>query len=153
MNSLPMHKRDAARLAALQVLYEHCMDDKPVTIITDRYLRAQGADMGNGGTFLMDSHYFEHLLHAHEKNKVHIPAMINAVIEPKRRVERLEILMASVLKLASAEFLCQEDVSIATIINSWLGIADMYFGGGEKQFINGVLDRLGNSLRHSITDE
>ena len=62
-------------------------------------------------------------------------------------LERLEVILRAILRVAVYELLARPDVPARVIISEYLDIAHAFFAGKEPGLVNGVLDRLARSIR------
>jgi N utilization substance protein B len=62
-------------------------------------------------------------------------------------IERLEIILRSILRAGAYEILARPEVPVRVAISEYLDIAHAFFAGKEPGLINGVLDRLARTAR------
>ena len=62
-------------------------------------------------------------------------------------VERLETLLACILRAGAHELADRPDTPARVVISEYVDLADAFYGDKETGLINGVLDRLGRELR------
>ncbi len=73
--------------------------------------------------------------------------MIAAVLVEDWTVERLETLLACILRAGAHELADRPDTPARVVISEYVDLADAFYGDKETGLINGVLDRLGRELR------
>jgi transcription antitermination protein NusB len=141
-------RRSAARLAAVQALYQIELSGAAPDVVLDEFLdhrlkeevdgvRLDGADR----VMLRD------LVAGIAKEANTLDDMLSAVLEDDWPVERLETLLRLVLRAGAYELSERRDVPPRVVIAEYVDLADAFFGGKEPGMVNGVLDRLARSLR------
>ena len=73
--------------------------------------------------------------------------MIAAVLVEDWTIERLEILLACILRAGAHELADRADVPARVVISEYVDLADAFYGEKETGLVNGVLDRLARELR------
>ncbi len=72
---------------------------------------------------------------------------IAAALTPDWPLERLEIILRSILRAGAYELLARPEVPFRVAISEYLDIAHAFFAGKEPGLVNGVLDRLARTRR------
>jgi transcription antitermination protein NusB len=147
-------KRTAARLAAVQALYQielaHAAPDSVIAeFIHHRLGRESDAeDFGEGDPVL-----FEDLVRGTVARQEELDRLIGEALTPDWPLQRLETVLRATLRAGAFELLAREDVPAAVVISEYLDIAHAFFAGKEPGLVNGVLDKLTRSLRPQETAE
>ncbi|KAF0118738.1 MAG: N utilization substance protein B [Rhodospirillaceae bacterium] len=153
-----VHRRSAARLAAVQALYQIEMTGAaPEAIIRDILERriAGQALMEDGETereisvplVEPDSAIFSVLVRTVATRRHDIDGMIDAALSPGWTPERLETIVRCILRVGIGEVLERPDVPVRVVITEYVDVAHAFYAGPEPGLINAVLDRLGRRLR------
>lgn len=150
--------RASARIAAVQALYEMDMTDAPADPIlnefmSERWRRAGQEDTDTGdGEAIADLPPFDHdllsdIVNGVAGNTAVLDQHIGGALSDNWTVERLEVLIRSVLRAGTYELLHKIDVPVRVVINEYMGVAHSFFSGTEPALINAVLDKLAHELR------
>lgn len=143
-----MSRRRAARLAAVQALYELAVSGGDVEdIIIDYRNHRQGATI-EGNTFAAtDPDLFADVVRGAIRRRGEIERHIRAALTPSWPFERLETILKDVLICGVYELMLRPDVPARVIINEYLEVAHAFFAGEEPGLVNAVLDRIARGLR------
>ena len=146
------YRRSAARLAAVQALYEIDLVNANINFVLDdfhenRWLSSELNTVANDGLIEPDRDWLISLVEGvaceHEK----IDSLIRPALSEKWTVERLEVIIRVILRSAVFELINKPNVPANVVINEYLNVAHAFFEGQENKLINGVLDRLAKDLR------
>jgi len=141
-------KRTAARLAAVQALYQielaHAATESVIAeFIHHRLGRdSDGEDFGES-----DPALFGDLVRGTVARQDELDRLIGEALAPEWPLQRLETVLRATLRAGVYELLAREDVPAAVVISEYLDVAHAFFAGKEPGLVNGVLDRLTRSLR------
>jgi N utilization substance protein B len=154
----PGGRRSAARLAAVQALYEIEFTGVPADGVLADFLARRwkvteihGAD-GEGGTneplVAPDLSFLEQLVRGAAERKADLDTSIQAALAPDGTpLDRMEAVLRAILRLGAFELAARPDVDAATVIDEYVELAHAFFAGREPALVNGVLDRLARTLR------
>ncbi len=137
-------RRSAARLAAVQALYQMEMAGAPVETVIAEFLR-DGIDPDHRGAF--DEALFADIARGTTARLAELDARIGGALTPDWPLERLEAVLRAILRAGTYELAARIDVPAPVVISEYLEIAHAFFAGKEPGLVNGVLDRLARSLR------
>ena len=150
-------RRRAARVAAVQALYEHDMtgaalEDVIREFLNDRWLRRvvadeeeDGADRPAAPEFHRD--LFIDVVRGASSRQGAIDEMLNAALAPARSAERLEAILRAILRAGIYEIADRRTVPARVVIDEYVAIAGGFYAGKEPGLVNAVLDRLAWTLR------
>ena len=146
--------RSAARLAAVQALYEMDMAGAPPDpvlqgFLEDRWTAALADEDGGEAGAAPDGDFLSGLVRGVTERRDDLDGMIAGALTGEWSLERLEVLLKAVLRAGVFELLALEDVPPKVVINEYVDVADAFFGRGEAGMVNGVLDRLARTLRRA----
>ena len=153
--------RAAARMAAVQSLYELDMvdgDEDPVlrTFIEKRWTVTiedeDGDEIGEAEFNDPDKTFLIDLVRGVGERKADLDEMLNGALAPKWSVDRIEVLMRAILRCGAYELLERSEIPAKVVINEYMDIANAFFTESEPKMVNGVLDKLGHTLRDSKMD-
>lgn len=144
-------KRSAARLAAVQALYEMDIAGASSDGIVRDFLDARWTDPGgdSGAEFGgdVDNGLFTKIVRGVSDDLGSIDEMVAAALSSDWTVPRLEVLVRAVLRAGAFELSTSGQVPSKVVINEYVDVAHAFFSGGEPGLVNGVLDRLARVLR------
>ncbi len=141
-------RRSAARLAAVQALYQIEMTGMATETVIDEFLDHRLKEEVDGVRLDgADRRMLRDLVIGIAREAVALDDMLSAVLEDGWPVERLETLLRLVLRAGAYELAERRDIPPRVVIAEYVDLADAFFGGKEPGMVNGVLDRLARSLR------
>ncbi len=145
--SAPREKRTAARLTAVQILYQSAMTGQDVhqVLIEFRDYRI--------GQIVED-------LEIVSADPETLDAIIGGIVQFGSRVdevlaaslrgttpERVEALLRSIMRAGVAELLVRRDLTASLIISDYLSVTDAFYDRTEIKLVNGVLDAAARAIR------
>ena len=144
-------RRSAARLAAVQALYEMDIAGASSDGILRDFLDARWADPGGdaaaefGGD--VDNGLFTKIVRGVSGDLGAIDDMVAGALSSDWTVARLEVLVRALLRAGTFELAKSGQVPSKVVISEYVDVARAFFSGGEPGLVNGVLDRLARVLR------
>lgn len=140
--------RTAARLAAVQALYQIEVSGASPANVVIEFLRHRLGQEGEGENFgAADDRLFADLVEGASARRDELDRHIMASLTPDWPLERLEIILRAILRAGAYELLARPEVPARVAISEYIDIAHAFFAGKEPGLINAVLDRLGRVLR------
>jgi len=144
----PGRRRTAARLAAVQALYQIELAGAPAdSVITEFVHHRIGRDHDDMRFGDADPEFFAALVRGADARRGELDALLSDALTPEWPLARLESVLRAILRGGAYELLACGDVPAAVVISEYLDIGHAFFAGKEPGLINGVLDRLARSLR------
>ncbi len=141
-------RRSAARLAAVQVLYEIAQTGKSAADALAGFIEFRIGHEVDGETFVAaDITLLTAIVRGADAEKAHIDGLIEAAVRPPLERERLELLLRMILAAGTWELLRNHEMPSAILLAEYVGIATAFYGGTEPGLMNGVLDRVARTLR------
>ncbi len=146
-------QRRAARIAAVQALYEIEMTDIGIDAALREFLENRWKDGGRDGDSAgpvapgFRRGLFTELVRGTTERQEELDNMITAVLGPKHSLARLEMVLRAILRVASYELTARLSVPARVVIAEYVAISHEFFSGKEPTLANGVLDRLAWTLR------
>jgi transcription antitermination protein NusB len=140
--------RSAARLAAVQALYQQEMEGTPVArLIHEFHHHRLGATI-EGDTYAQAEHsFFDDLVAGTDARRDEIDELIATRLAEGWSLERLDKPMKAILRAGAYELIARADVPVATVISEYVDVADAFYDKREKGFVNGLLDAIAKSAR------
>ena len=147
-NSYDAETRSAARLGAVQALYQMETAETPVDGVIAEFVEhrfgkeVDGVHLPEG-----DGIFFADLLGGIVDHQVQVDQAINGVLADGWRLERLDATVRAILRSGAFELLYRLDVPPKVGISEYVRLSESFFEGDEVGFVNGVLDRLARNHR------
>ena len=142
--------RSTARLAAVQALYQMEISGGDVEQVIAEFTRHRLDEVVDGISLVKpDRALFAELVRGAALHRRDLDDMIAAVLVEDWTVERLETLLACILRAGAHELADRPDMPARVVISEYVDLADAFYGDKETGLINGVLDRLARELRPS----
>ena len=140
--------RSAARLAAVQALYQQEMEGTPTPrLIHEFHAHRLGATI-EGATYAdAEESFFDDLVSGTVARLDEIDALIADRLAKGWSLARLDKPMKAILRVGSYELLARADVPVASVINEYLDVAEAFYDKREKGFVNGLLDAIAKVVR------
>lgn len=143
-------RRSAARLAAVQALYQMEMSGASAeAALEEQARRIMDPDVSSAGQVEPDRHLLGDLVRGVEARRQDVDRMLGATLSKDWPLARLEAVLRAILRAGVWELLSRPDIDAAVVITEYVRIAEAFFDGGEPKLVNGVLDRLATTLRDS----
>jgi transcription antitermination protein NusB len=138
----PSRKRTAARLAAVQALYQIELSDGDPAEVVAEFLAHRLDDLSEEGVGPADRDFFAAIAKGAAENRETLDRAITAVLASDWPLPRLETVLRAILRLGAYELAHRPDVPTEIVINEYLDVAHAFFDGKEPGLVNGVLDAL-----------
>lgn len=133
--------RSAARLAAVQALYQLHMEKTPLARLLDEFHQHRlGAEIEDIQFAPADIAFFDDVVKGVDARRDEIDALLAARLAEGWTLIRLDKTMLQVLRAGTYELIARPDVSRATAISEYVDVAKAFFDDREAKFVNGVLD-------------
>lgn len=140
--------RSAARLAAVQALYQHDMDATPLPkLLTEFHHHRLGATVEDAEYARADAAFFDDVVKGALARAEEIDAAITARLAEGWTLERLDKAMKAILRAGTYELMARVDVPKGAVINEYVDVAKAFFDAREAGFVNGLLDTIGSAVR------
>jgi len=142
------HRR-AARIAAVQALYQLDMGDELSGTVIKQFSEHRFGDEGDKGLTNVDEDYFKDIVEGVVKHQDIIDEGIADALSEKWSLKRLDITLRAIMRAASYEIRRRPDVPALVIIDQYVSIASDFFEGKEPGFVNGALDKIAKDVRQA----
>jgi len=140
--------RSAARLAAVQALYQAAMEATPLAQLLDEFHQHRlGAEIEGVQLNPADTALFDAIVGGTLARRGDIDALLGARLAEGWSLTRLDRTMLQILRAGAWELLAHPEASTATIISAYLDVAHAFFAAREAKFVNGVLDAVARAVR------
>jgi transcription antitermination protein NusB len=143
-------RRTAARLAAVQALYQQAQTGQSAIDIVQEFMDWRVGHTVDGVRYVSaDPTLFTAIVRGTEAKRGELDQFAGLAMESRDRFDRLELLLQAILRAGLYELVNHSDVDTALIIKEYVDVAAGFYGGPEPGLINGVLDRAARVLRES----
>ena len=140
--------RSAARLAAVQALYQHDMEATPqAKLLHEFHQHRLGATIGDDEYAEAEADFFDDVVTGALTRADEIDAIIMGKLSAGWSLERLDKPMRAILRAGTYELLARADVPVKSVINEYVDVADAFYDKREKGFVNGLLDAVAKDVR------
>jgi len=135
-------KRNAARLMAVQAVYQMAVNKKEPAFVIDEYLKLRKNMEFDGETMVEpDESLFRDIVLGVAGRFDDVAGIVEANRPMKEdQVPRNEPLLNAVMLCGTYELLAHQDIDFPIIISSYVDVAKAFFEGPEPGLVNGVLD-------------
>jgi transcription antitermination protein NusB len=146
-------RRSAARLLAVQALYELDLVNTPTDSVLREFIenrwRAASVDEDGADAVIAepDGELLTSIVRGVTERLGDVDTMVGAALTGGWTVARLEAVLRAILRAGTFELVARSDVPPRVIINEYMEVAHAFFAGNEAGMVNGVLDRLAHTLR------
>jgi transcription antitermination protein NusB len=140
--------RSAARLAAVQALYQQDMEGTPVPrLLKEFHDHRLGATIEDAQYHHSERDFFDDIVTGADARRSEIDALISARLAEGWSIERLDRPMRAILRAGAYELIGRPDVSVGTVISEYVDVAHAFFDKRESGFVNGLLDAIAKQAR------
>ena len=142
------NRRGAARLAAVQALYQMEMEQTELRLLLDEFHQHRlGAEIEDVEYAEADVDFFDDVVKGVAARRVEIDGLLASKLAEGWSLPRLDRTMLQILRAGAYELLARKDVAVGTVINEYLDVAHAFFDAREAKFANGVLDSVAKAAR------
>ncbi len=140
--------RSAARLAAVQALYQLDMEGTAMARLLDEFHQHRlGAAIEDDHYAPADTAFFDDVVRGTHARREEIDGLIAERLAQGWSLARLDKTMRQILRAGTYELLARADVPVGTVIGEYLDVAHAFFDTREAKFVNGVLDAVAKAVR------
>jgi N utilization substance protein B len=144
----PANQRGAARLAAVQALYQMDIGGTGVLEVVAEYEEHRLGQELDGDTYLKaDPSWFRSIVSGVVRDQTKIDPVIRAALQESWPLSRLDSTLRAILRAGTFEVLERKDVPVAVIVTEYVEIAQAFFSDEEPKIVNAVLDRIAKQVR------
>ena len=144
----PANQRGAARLAAVQALYQM---DVGRQSLEDTLAQFNAHHLGReieGEQYLpADADFFRQIVTGVIRNQLDIDPTVDNALQNGWPVARIDATLRAILRAATFELLRRKDIPSGVVITEYVDLTDAFFAGKEPGLVNGVLDCVARAIR------
>ena len=140
--------RSAARLAAVQALYQLEMEATPLAqLLHEFHQHRLGATIEDATYADAEVAFFDDVVTGTEARREEIDELITGRLAEGWSMARLDKPMKAILRVGTYELIARPDVPTATVISEYIDVAHAFFDKRETGFVNGLLDSIAKTAR------
>ena len=141
-------KRQAARMAAVQAIFQWQEGEHAPAEIIDQFLKVRRGEAGEGGMRRdADQPLFKDVVAGAVAHKEELEQTLTGALAQDWTWERVDRLVRAILLAGAYELIHRKDVPSKVAINEYVEIANAFYDQGEQNFVNSVLDRVARQSR------
>jgi N utilization substance protein B len=153
MTQTRSRSRSAARLAAVQALYQQEMEGTPVArLIKEFHDHRLGATIEDQTYHDAERDFFDDIVSGTDARRAEIDALIAARLAEGWSLERLDRPMRAILRAGAYELIARRDVPKASVISEYVDVAHAFYDRRQSGFVNGLLDAIAKAARDDGND-
>jgi N utilization substance protein B len=140
--------RSAARLAAVQALYQQEMEATPLPrLLKEFHDHRLGALIEDAQYVDAEREFFDDVVTGVAARSAEIDAAISARLADGWSLARLDRPMRAILRAGAYELLARRDVPVGSVISEYVDVALAFYDKRESGFVNGLLDAIAKEAR------
>ena len=140
--------RSAARLAAVQALYQMEMEATPLRqLLVEFHHHRLGGDVEGEQLVQAEADFFDAVVAGVDARSEEIDALIVSKLASGWSLERLDKPMKAILRAGTWELIARADVPKAASISEYVDVAKAFYEAREAGFVNGLLDAIAKDVR------
>lgn len=143
-------RRSAARLRAVQALYQWAMAGTPVERLVAEFHdhRLPGDDDADDDAIApAEASFFDDVVRGVLARQAELDSLVARHLAPGWTLARLDPLLLQLLRAGAYELVARPDVPLAAVITAYVDVAQAFYPRPEAGFVNALLDRLGHEVR------
>lgn len=142
--------RSTARLAAVQALFQHHMENTPVPrLLKEFHDHRLGAEIEDAQYRPVEVDFFDDIVIGVSERRDEIDQLIAEKLASDWSMGRLDKTMLQILRAGAFELMERDEVPTGTVISEYVDVAHAFFNKKDSGFINGLLDTIAKQVRGS----
>jgi transcription antitermination protein NusB len=142
------NKRSAARLAAVQALYQMDVAGTGLNeIFTEFESHWLGGEIEGAQYRPAEAAFFRDIVGGVVREQKKLDPQIDAALARGWPLKRIEAVLRAVLRAGAYELACRPDVPAQVVMSEYVDVAAAFVGHEETGMVNAVLDQLARQLR------
>jgi N utilization substance protein B len=141
-------ERSAARLAAVQALYQMDVSGKSVVDALAEFEAFWIGREVEGIEFKpSDTEFFRNVLSGMVQNQRAIDLKVDAALAKGWPLTRVEAVLRAILRAGAYELMFRKDVPVRVVISEYVDVAHSFYNEDEPGLVNAVLDAIARDVR------
>jgi len=142
------NKRGAARLAAVQALYQMDLAGTGLNDIVSEFERHWLGNEVEGDQYRpAEAAFFRDIVTGVVREQRSLDPQIDAALSRGWPLKRIEAIIRAVLRAGAYELACRRDVPAPVVVAEYVDVAAAFVDEEETGMVNAVLDQLAHALR------
>ncbi len=147
-NAARSRSRSAARLAAVQALYQQEMESTPLPrLLKEFHDHRLGALIEDAQYVDAEREFFDDVVTGVAARSEEIDSAISGRLAKGWSLARLDRPMRAILRAGAYELLARRDVPVGSVISEYVDVAHAFYDKRESGFVNGLLDAIAKEAR------
>jgi N utilization substance protein B len=148
MSQTRSRSRSAARLAAVQAIYQQEMEGTPLPrLLHEFHEHRLGATIEDEQYHEAERDFFDDIVTGVEARSAELDQLIGSRLAEGWTLERLDRPMRAILRAGAYELLARPDVPVGSVISEYVDVAHAFYDKRESGFVNGLLDAIAKGAR------
>ena len=140
--------RSAARLAAVQALYQQEMEKTPLpTLLHEFHHHRLGATIEGVEYADAEVDFFDDVVAGVDARREELDGLIAKRLPADWPLHRLDRPMRQILRAGAYELAARIDVATGSVISEYVDVAKAFYDRKEAGFVNAVLDAVAKDVR------
>jgi N utilization substance protein B len=142
------NRRGAARLAAVQALYQMDIAATPLQdILAEFESHWMGREVEGSQYLPVEAAFFRSVVGGVLEDQRKLDPMIDKALNDGWPLKRVEALLRAVLRAGAFELSARTDVPARVVVSEYVDVAHAFLDKDETGMVNAVLDQLARQLR------
>ena len=142
------NKRGAARLAAVQALYQMDLAGTGLNeILAEFQSHWLGGDVDGAQYRPAETAFFSDIVYGVVREQARLDPQIDAALARGWPLKRIDAVLRAVLRAGAYELACRNDVPARVVTSEYVDVASAFVDEEETGMVNAVLDHLARQLR------
>jgi N utilization substance protein B len=140
--------RSAARLAAVQALYQQEMEGTPLPrLLKEFHDHRLGATIEDARYYDAERDFFDDIVAGVDARRQELDQRISERLAEGWTLDRLDRPMRAILRAGAYELIARADVPVGSVISEYVDVAHAFYDKRESGFVNGLLDAIAKEAR------
>ncbi len=150
----PGEKRRAARLAAVQALYQMEIGAKGVAeAMAEFEAHWIGQEVEGVPLPAAEVAFFRDVLGGVVREQRAVDSQVDTALAAGWPLKRVEAVLRAILRAGAYELMFRKDVPARVVISEYIDVAHAFYAEDEPKLVNGVLDAIGHLVRGAELDK
>ena len=142
------NKRGAARLAAVQALYQMDLAGTGLNdILAEFESHWLGGEVEGAQYRPAEAAFFRDIVGGVVREQTRLDPQIDAALARGWPLRRIETILRAVLRAGAYELACRSDIPARVVMSEYVDVAAAFVDEEETGMVNAVLDQLAHQLR------
>ena len=148
MNKPRSKARAAARLAAVQALYQMDMESIGIArLLSEFHAHRLGAEIEDAQYAEAEVEFFDDVVAGVNARRAEIDALVEGKLGEMWKMGRLDKTMLQILRCGTYELIARADIPTGAVIDEYMDVAHAFFDKKDAKFVNGLLDAVAKDVR------